>query len=86
MKVRYLGWAGIEIEAAGETIVVDAIQGFGIHTPFMGEPHGPLLAPEADGVRAALLTHLHLDHADPEAISAALSGDGTVLRPPRGPW
>ncbi len=81
MRVRYLGWAGIEIEAGGETVIVDAVQGFGVHSPFMGEPRGPLLAPGVGSSRAALLTHLHLDHADAATISAALAEDGVVLRP-----
>jgi L-ascorbate metabolism protein UlaG (beta-lactamase superfamily) len=82
MRIRRLGWAGVEIEAAGATAVVDLLEEFGPMARFVGEPQGELPAPEAAGrVDVALVTHLHFDHADPAAISRALAPDGLLLRP-----
>lgn len=81
MRLRRLGWAGIELESGGERVVVDMLVDPGLFAGFMGEPRDELVEPDA-GVRAALLTHLHRDHADPAAIGRVLADDGIVLRPP----
>lgn len=52
--------------------------------PFIEEVAGPLPAPSRPAA-AALVTHLHADHADPAAIGRALTGDGVVLRPGPAP-
>ncbi len=50
--------------------------------PFIGEPRTEL--PAAEGpLAAALVTHLHGDHADGPAIARTLEPDGRVLRPRR---
>lgn len=87
MRWRRLGWAGIEIEAAsGESLVIDHLLDAGILENFKSAEHDEvLLAPEAGRACAALVTHLHRDHADPGAIEAALAADGVVLRPPPKP-
>lgn len=82
MRIRYLGWAGLEIEAAGSTVVVDLVEDISPMVPYVGEPHGPLMGPSRSGeVSLALVTHLHPDHADPAAIARALAPDGVMLRP-----
>lgn len=81
MRIRYLGWAGLEIEAEGETAVLDVLQDTGPLARFIGDPRTPLHAPEAGRARVALVTHLHSDHADPRAIRRALAPDGVLLRP-----
>ncbi len=82
MRVRRLGWAGIEVEAEGQTVVVDLFEEVGLLSRFVGDARGPLLAPDAAGsVAAALVTHLHTDHTDAPAIARALANDGIVLRP-----
>ena len=82
MRIRRLGWAGLEIEAGGETLVVDLFEDIGPMTRFIGEPHGPLPGPSSAGtVSVALVTHLHFDHADPPALARALAPEGVVLRP-----
>ncbi len=83
MRMRRLGWAGIELEAIGEHVVVDHMLDPGILSAFFGEERDELLAPAPGGTRAALVTHLHRDHADVAAIERALPSSGTVLRPPR---
>jgi L-ascorbate metabolism protein UlaG (beta-lactamase superfamily) len=82
MRIRRLGWAGIEIEHEGATIVIDAIRDVGGAREVVGPLRVDVVPPRAAGrVRAALVTHLHTDHADPGAIADALAPDGVVLRP-----
>jgi len=84
MNWRRLGWAGLELEAGGETIVVDHLLDPGILlTRFFGEERDELVVPEPGRALAGLVTHLHRDHTDVAAIGAALTPDGVVLRPPR---
>lgn len=84
MRIRCLGWAGLEIEASGTTVVLDLVEDVSAMSRFIGEPRGRLLAPtKAGGASAAMVTHLHSDHADPAAIARALAPDGELLRPAR---
>jgi len=80
MRVRRLGWAGLEIEVDGETAVLDPLQDTAPLRSFIGDAREPLLAPRP-GARVALVTHLHSDHTDPAAIAAALGPEGVLLRP-----
>jgi len=85
MKITRLGWAGLQLDAAGETAIVDLFTTPGTLTDHVGEPHTALPAPTRPPGEAilALATHLHRDHTDPDAIAAALSPDGLLLRPAR---
>ena len=83
MRIRYLGWAGVEIEANGSSAVIDLLEDASSLTRFVGEPRAPLLAPtRPGGVALALVTHLHADHTDAAAIGRALAPGGELLRPP----
>ena len=83
MQIRRLGWAGLEIEAGGVTMVIDLLEDVGSMTRFVGEPREALPAPSSPGrASVALVTHLHSDHADADALGRALAPDGVVLRPP----
>jgi L-ascorbate metabolism protein UlaG (beta-lactamase superfamily) len=83
MRIRRLGWAGLEIQAAGATAVVDLLEDASSLAQWIGEPRQPLPSPSAAAVATvALVTHLHADHADPPAIARALAPNGTLLRPP----
>jgi hypothetical protein len=42
MRVRRLGWAGLEIEAEGSVAVVDLFEDVGWMAQFVGEPRGAL--------------------------------------------
>jgi L-ascorbate metabolism protein UlaG (beta-lactamase superfamily) len=76
MIIRKLGWAGIEIESDGQRLAIDPIVGLGDLEQFTGPPLTEL--PPASGpLDAALVTHLHRDHADPEALADV----PLVLRP-----
>jgi L-ascorbate metabolism protein UlaG (beta-lactamase superfamily) len=82
MNITRLGWAGLELEASGATAVIDLLQDPGLMVDFVGEPHTALPGPSRPGTAAlALVTHLHSDHTDPDAIVAALAPDGVLLRP-----
>lgn len=83
LRLRRLGWAGVELEAQGEHVVVDHLLDPGTFAFFFGDERDALITPEPRGARAALITHMHRDHADVSAIARALSSDGVVLRPER---
>lgn len=81
MKLRHLGWAGVEIEHDGHTLLIDCLQDAFplISGDELIAPLGPRRAV------AALVTHLHSDHADPFAIAAALAPGAPVFRPEPNP-
>ncbi len=82
MQIRRLGWAGVEIECDGETLVIDYVQDKLPMAPFLRSPDEVFPASSRPGsAAAALLTHLHADHADPDALAAALRINAPVLRP-----
>lgn len=84
MEIRWLGWAGVEVSAGGESIVID----------LLGDPVGVLegtglagvmptvVAPkERHRAAAGLCTHLHRDHTDAAALEQALRPGAPVLHP-----
>src|SRR5215203_3920753 len=80
MKIRRLGWAGIELESAGQTAVIDLLEDLGPLAQFVGDPRTEL-PPARGGAALALVTHLHADHADPRALERVLAPDGVIARP-----
>src|SRR4051794_26794438 len=82
MKVRSLGWAGVEIEHYGQRLVIDAL---GDPAKVVGGAPAPLPPTVPISERrtavAGLLTHLHRDHADADALTEALAPGAPVLRP-----
>ena len=81
MKLCHLGWAGVETEHDGHTLLLDCFKG-----SFWLIPGEELAAPQGPGrAVAALVTHLHADHADPVAIAAALAEGALVFRPGPNP-
>ena len=81
MRLRRLGWAGIELEANGEALVIDHLLDPGLFKHFLTDEADELVEPDPGAVRAALVTHLHRDHTDVAAIERATGADGLVLRP-----
>jgi L-ascorbate metabolism protein UlaG (beta-lactamase superfamily) len=67
MLIRKLGWAGLELESGGQRLVIDPLLTFGDLEQFVGPPLTELPAP-AGPADVALVTHLHRDHADPDAL------------------
>lgn len=82
MRVRRLGWAGVEIEAGGERLVIDYV---GDISPLFADwTDGLGLTAPSGPVSAALVTHLHRDHTDAAALAEVLVPGAPVLRPARG--
>jgi L-ascorbate metabolism protein UlaG (beta-lactamase superfamily) len=87
MRVRWLGWAGVEIEADGAAVVIDPLADPGGTFAPLGEQARctrlpTVVPPEARGTAVAgLVSHLHRDHTDAEALAGALSDDATVHEP-----
>lgn len=90
MVVRYLGWAGFEVEASGESLVIDPLQDPLAVWSFLGDgaaaAERPVVVPADRSGRASagLLSHLHRDHADAAALRGALDEEGVVLEPEAG--
>ncbi|MFT4048610.1 MAG: MBL fold metallo-hydrolase [Solirubrobacterales bacterium] len=83
MRIRRTGWAGVEIEHDGAKLAIDAIGTLGFFEEFWGAPEfrDDLVQLEAGSLDGALLTHLHRDHADPEALEIALKEGAPVAGP-----
>jgi L-ascorbate metabolism protein UlaG (beta-lactamase superfamily) len=85
MHVRWLGWAGVEIEAQGERLVVDPLEDAAAVFAWTGDRLAaiplPQVVPAKPGAIAGLLTHLHRDHADASALGAALASGAPVYEP-----
>jgi len=85
MRIRWLGWAGVEVEAHGERVVVDPLQDAAAVFAPLGERAARIPLPEVvtaqPGALAGLITHLHRDHADATALGAALGADACVHEP-----
>lgn len=78
MRIRHLGWAGIEILADGHALVVDYVRDFTLLTQTVGTD---AYAAHSMPALAALVTHLHEDHTDVGAIESAVGPQGILLRP-----
>ncbi|MFK0247765.1 MBL fold metallo-hydrolase [Amycolatopsis azurea] len=82
MRVRRLGWAGLEIEADGQRLVIDYVRD--LSPLFTGWKPGEGLVMPNGKVAAALVTHLHRDHTDAAALADVLTPGAPVLRPGPG--
>jgi len=77
MKLQRLSWAGLKVESNGQILLIDAVQNYQ-----RGASIGPEKPFEFVGNTAAdvvLITHLHSDHYDPEAIRAVLKPEGRFV-------
>jgi L-ascorbate metabolism protein UlaG (beta-lactamase superfamily) len=88
MKLRWLGWAGVEIEAEGAALVIDPLADVAATFAAVGEERLrqaklPAVVPAEAGrsAVAGLVTHLHRDHTDAAALAEALAPDATVYEP-----
>ena len=82
MRIRRLGWAGVEIECDDQTLVIDYVQDTLPMAPLLRGPDEPFPpASRLGGTAVALLTHLHADHADADALAVALRAGAPVFRP-----
>jgi L-ascorbate metabolism protein UlaG (beta-lactamase superfamily) len=85
MRITWLGWAGVEIEANGARVVIDPLEDPAAVFAWLGARVHELPLPDVvaaqPGALAGLLTHLHRDHADAAALRAALGPQGVVHEP-----
>jgi L-ascorbate metabolism protein UlaG (beta-lactamase superfamily) len=86
MHLRWLGWAGVELETDGATIVVDPlVDAAGTFAAFGDAARQADLptvhAPAAGRAATGLVSHLHRDHTDAGALTAALEPGATVHHP-----
>jgi L-ascorbate metabolism protein UlaG (beta-lactamase superfamily) len=87
MRARWLGWAGVEVEHDGVRILIDPLIGpravFAAAGDAATRVEVPALVDPADGApaAAALVSHLHRDHTDADALSRSLAGDAPILGP-----
>jgi L-ascorbate metabolism protein UlaG (beta-lactamase superfamily) len=88
MKVRWLGWSGVELESGGEHVVVDPLEDPAAVFAFLGERAVGIRVPEVIAARpgaiGGMVTHLHRDHADAAALRAALAAGAPVFEPREG--
>ncbi|WP_165423711.1 MBL fold metallo-hydrolase [Ktedonosporobacter rubrisoli] len=80
VHIRRLSWAGVEINFNDRRLLIDTLQ---FSRPalekFMGRPHWPLVELEkTEGPTDALVTHIHHDHLDIEALRYLLGEEGSV--------
>jgi len=85
MQIRWLGWAGVEIETDGARLVIDPLEDARAVFAPLGERAAAIPAPavargQGDAV-AGLVTHLHRDHTDAGALALCLAPGAPVLEP-----
>jgi L-ascorbate metabolism protein UlaG (beta-lactamase superfamily) len=86
MRLTWLGWAGAELETDGATVVVDPLEDPGaVFAPLGDRAAGMALpevvAPRAGSAVAGLVTHLHRDHTDADALTRALAPGAPLFGP-----
>jgi L-ascorbate metabolism protein UlaG (beta-lactamase superfamily) len=85
MRIRWLGWAGVEIEAEGDRIVIDPLDDpAAVFAPLGERAAGmtvPDIVPAQEGAAAGFVTHLHRDHADAGALAKALAEGSPLYEP-----
>jgi L-ascorbate metabolism protein UlaG (beta-lactamase superfamily) len=84
MQTRWLGWAGVEVEADGVMLVIDPLADpAGVFAALGGaDAELPAVTEPAPGrALGGLVSHLHRDHTDARALSAAFAGGAAVHHP-----
>lgn len=80
MQIRRLGFAGLQLTSGDTSLVIDYFTTLGSLADYVTAPDDLV---EAEPAHLALVTHLHRDHADADAIRSVLKPRGRVLRPAR---
>jgi L-ascorbate metabolism protein UlaG (beta-lactamase superfamily) len=81
MRIVRLFWAGVEIESEGATLVIDLLEHTAPIRSFMGDQRLPMVF-GSELLDFALVTHLHPDHYDPDALRRKLRPDAKVFCDP----
>jgi len=77
MKLHRLSWAGLKIESNGQILLIDAVQNYQRGASI--GPENPVQFAQNTRADVVLITHLHSDHYDPEAIRSVLKPEGTFV-------
>ncbi|WP_353719801.1 MBL fold metallo-hydrolase [Dyadobacter sp. 676] len=77
MKLQRLSWAGLKVESDGQVLLIDAVQNYRRGASI--GPENPVQFVSDTAADAVLITHLHSDHYDPEAIRAVLKPEGKFI-------
>lgn len=83
LRMRRLGWSGVEIEFEGEILLIDYIKDTSLYEPLENPDDLFPSSSRPGSASVALLTHLHADHADPDALIVALRKGAPIFRPVR---
>ena len=75
MRVRRLGWAGVEIRLGDIRLLIDALSNVEALAPVLGPPKRPLPEVDLDAQTHALISHVHPDHYDRDLLKQVV---GTV--------
>ncbi len=90
LTARSLGWAGVELTAGDVSILIDPLEDAGAVFAALGDAAASIVKPDVvpparPGVAAAgLVTHLHRDHADADALVGGLAPGAPVFEPGTG--
>lgn len=77
MKLQRLSWAGLKVESNGQVLLIDAVQNYQ-RGPSIG-PKDPFQFVQNTSADVVLITHLHSDHYDAEAIRKVLKPEGSFI-------
>lgn len=77
MKLQRLSWAGLKVESNGQTLIIDAVQNYQRGASI--GPENPVQFVGNTQADVVLITHLHSDHYDPEAIRSVLKPQGSFI-------
>lgn len=82
MIVKRLSWAGIRLRTGSTRVVIDPLTNVeALEAIGLGRPRSPVLPAEAGTADLVLITHVHPDHCDPDAVAGWLRDGGRVLGP-----
>ncbi len=82
MQVRRLSWAGIEICAEGQRLLIDPLEHVSSFQELLGVPLWPVVPVTSASLGTnAIITHKHLDHFDVELLRHIVKEDGRVYCP-----
>jgi L-ascorbate metabolism protein UlaG (beta-lactamase superfamily) len=86
LRLRRLSWAGLEIAFGDDVLLIDPLVELdAVLRIVLAGADEPLVAPSSQGTACGVLvSHLHRDHADADAIRGALLPGGRLLGPPAG--
>jgi L-ascorbate metabolism protein UlaG (beta-lactamase superfamily) len=77
MKLQRLSWAGLKVESNGQILLIDAVQNYQRGASI--GPENPVQFVQNTSADVVLITHLHSDHYDPEAIRTVLKPEGSFV-------